>query len=267
MPASPSPPTVAVGDGRLPPRPFRVLVIGSGAAVLFAVLSAAALSTGLTMADAVADPQETTGYRFLGIVSNVGILFWGATVAIAAFAAVVVEPTTGESREWRRFLMASAAIALLLLIDDFLLVHEFGDDVARWFVDFEATTGRKNVIESAIFAGYGLVVLTYGRRFRRQFRRLDLRPLAAAAVLLAVSYAVDIRLHRLVGITLSDGSDGPDLRSILEEGPKFVGIVLLVVFIGRAARQAIAESACGGTGSTAPEGSLPAATATEPPRS
>lgn len=222
------------------PPPLGLVGTALVATILLVGLTVAARLSGLSLAEAVADPQETTDHRFLGVVSNVGILLWAAMVAVALFAATLVDTGSDEGREWRRFLVGTAAVALLLLVDDFLLVHEFGDDVARAVVDFEATRARKDIIETGVFALYGLVVVVFGLRFRASLRQLDLRPLAVAGGLLAFSFAVDLRMHRLIGITLPDGSDGPDLRSGLEEGPKFLGIALLLAFVAGAARHVLA---------------------------
>lgn len=237
-------------DEGLDPEPTRLairplVIVGIATTLLLAVLIGAALLEGLTVADAVADPEETTGYRFLGIVSNVGVLLWASVVAILVFAAAVVDTSSLQGREWRRFLLAVAGVALLLLLDDFLLVHEYGDDLALLVLDFDPTRERKNVIESAVFAGYGMVAVGCGWRFRSRLRGVDRRPLVVATVLLGMSFVVDMRLHRIVGIHLPDGTDGPDLRSILEEGPKLLAIVYLVVFAGRVGQRAIDGSRAG----------------------
>jgi hypothetical protein len=244
-------PRVAAGPASRPPRlPVAGLIaVGAATALLLVGLLAATLASGLTVADAVADPEETTGHRFLGVVSNVGLLLWAATVAIGLFGALLVDASSPRGREWRWFLAAMAGVAFLLLVDDFLLVHEFGDDIALSFVDFDPTRGRKNIIETTVFAGYGLVALACAWRFRDRLRQVDRRPLWIAAALLGLSFVVDMRLHRITGLRLPDGSDGPDLQSILEEGPKLLGIAYLVVFVALAGRRAIEDGrTTGGSG-------------------
>ena len=215
------------------------VAVAIGATALLAALIMAALASGLTVGDAVADPEEYTGERFVGIVSTVGVLVWVTIGTICGFTGIVLDATNDEGRQWRRFFYAATGLAAILFVDDFLLVHELADDLALLIVDFDATRGRKNILEAAVFACYGLLALVYWWRFRPQFRQLDHRPLRLAIGLLGLSLLVDMRMHRALGLRLPDGSDGPDLRSILEEGPKFLGIVYLAVFAGQAGHRVI----------------------------
>jgi hypothetical protein len=219
--------------------PPPLAAVGVAATVLLAALIVAAVTSGLTVGDAVADIEEYTDHRFVGIASTVGILVWAAIATICAFTAIVLDETSDEGRLWHRFFLASAALAALLLIDDLLLVHEFADDLALVAVDFEPTRARKNLLEAAVFGCYGVLALIYGWTFRGQLRQLDRRPLGLGLGLLGLSFLIDMRLHHLLGVHLPDGSDGPDLGSVLEEGPKFLGIVYLAVFAAQAGQRVV----------------------------
>ncbi len=206
-----------------------LLVAVAGVGVL-AGLIGLALATGVTIEGAVSDPHEVTRLRFLGIVSNVGVLFWTAALSVCLLGARLAGPV-GEQRELRRFFLASAAMTLVLLIDDLLLVHEVGDDVVALFVDFDRTRSRKDVIEAAVFAGYALMFAAYAVRFRDTLMAAaGRRFLVGSLALFAVSVIIDFGLVEAVGIDLPDYRDRIDVKSLLEEGAKFVGILFYAAF-------------------------------------
>lgn len=205
-------------------------------AIGMALLLLAARVSGIDIDAAVADPQEVTRLRFLGIVSNVGVLMWGAAVSVSLFAFQLA-----PSNRWRSFFGASAVVALVLLVDDLLLVHEFADDVATTFIDFQVTRARKDILEALVFAVYGAGFAVYLFLYRDILRiAAGRRLLIAAVAMFALSAAFDFALFELVGLDLPDEEGPLNLEALAEEGPKFLGIVFFAAFYFSAARQAVA---------------------------
>ena len=60
------------------------------------------------------------GHPFIGVMSNIGILFWSATAAICIFASKIYLDKT----EFSTFLFFSGLLTLLLLFDDLFQLHE-----------------------------------------------------------------------------------------------------------------------------------------------
>lgn len=223
-------------DTGVPVTPLGVLVkLAALSVVGVALLLLAARISGIDIEAAVADPQEVTGLRLLGIVSSVGILIWGAAVSVNLFAFA-----SAPSHRWRSFFGASAVVALVLLVDDLFLVHEFADDVVGAFVDFEATRARKDFLEAVVFAGYGAGFAIYLFLYQDILRIASgLRLLVAALAMFAISTAFDFGIFEFIGLELPD-DDGPfNMEALAEEGPKFIGIVFFAAFYFSTARQGL----------------------------
>lgn len=81
------------------------------------------LTTGIPLSHLTRDPISLGHlYPIEGIVSNIGVLLWGAAATICLF-------TTSILRRWgeevnSRFLFFSGLLTLLLLVDDFFVLHE-----------------------------------------------------------------------------------------------------------------------------------------------
>lgn len=199
-----------------------------------AALILMASASGLTVGDAVADPHEFHRHRFLGIVSNAGVLAWTAVVTVCLFAAATVADDS-TSRRWRDFYLASAGFTFMLLVDDFLLVHEYSDEIVSVFIDFDRTREQKDVLEMATFAGYAAVFGTYVWIFRDRFAKLDTSVLVLALAMFALSLVVDVDALDELGVALPDEDSALDLRSLVEEGLKLLGIVYFATFYLRSA--------------------------------
>ena len=216
-----------------------LLAIGATTLVAMACLLAMAGASGLSIEAAVSDPHELTRLRFLGIVSNVGILVWASAVSFSVFAALAVaDGPAGDRQRW--FFISSAGMTVVLLIDDLLLVHEFADDVVAYFIEFDRTRRQKDILEGMVFAGYGALFAVYAFVFRDVLRSArGLRFLQAALAAFAISAAIDFGLLDALGIALPDHGSSFDARSLAEEAPKLVGIVYYSAFYLATARQSL----------------------------
>lgn len=216
--------------------PRMLVAVAALTIAVLITLVAMATASGLTIGDAVADPHEFHRYRFLGIVSTTGVLVWGSVVTTCLFAAVTIGGY-GSMWRWRRFYLASAGVALMLLVDDFLLVHEFSDEVVSVFVDFDRTREQKDVLEAMVFAGYASVFAIYAWTFRDLLRETNVEVLGLALAMFALSLVVDFGILDRIGLALPDEDGFLDLRSLAEEGFKLLGIVYFATFYIRLAAE------------------------------
>ena len=88
----------------------------------------------------------------------------------------------------------------------------------------EVSAGRQGVPQSLIFGLYGLAALAWVWHFRVELLATAATVLAAAAVLFAVSFGIDILLG---------GSDAT-WRIVIEDGTKFMAILTLAVWAAAA---------------------------------
>jgi hypothetical protein len=215
-------------------------MVGVASAVAFAALLLAARIEGVGLESALADPEETTGFRLVGVVSQVGVLLWTATVSVCLVTALVGSDA-GDHRA--AFFGASAIVAAVLLVDDFLLVHEYADDAVGFVVDFDHSRRRKNILELVVFGLYGLMVASYLRRFRAEIAASRNLTLRLAGLLLAGSLAVDMGPLDIVfdRFDIVVGAAADDVHLVVEEGFKFVGIAFVAHYFLEASREVLAE--------------------------
>ncbi len=192
--------------------PTLLLLYAATSLVLMGGLGLAFWS-GLPVSDLLRDPAAVTGaHPLVGLFSNIGVLLWAATAAICFFCAAL-RRTGLVRRRCALFLLASGGITLVLLVDDFFLVHE---QVAAWSEPFEA----------ALFAAYALVLLVHIAAFRRIVFETDY-----LLVFLAMSF--------FVASALIDVLPGWHLSFVLEDAFKLLGIVSWLAYFARTGFQEI----------------------------
>jgi hypothetical protein len=204
-------------------------------ALLVPVLAmAAALWAGLAPTEMLRDPIMAAGGEqsefYLGLFSNLGVVLWTAAAAICLFAAS--ELASAPDGEARHFLLYAGFFTLLLMLDDLFMLHEnYADDV--------------------IYIIYGAGFLYYVARFSRLILRLDVVLFALAIPLFGNAVLLDLAPWRLLpgeGIEVPQAVAssplerdavrhfGRELRYLLEDGFKFIGICCWAAFHIRAAR-------------------------------
>jgi hypothetical protein len=161
------------------------------------------------------DPSATTGDSpFIGALSNLGVLFWCASVAICFFSFTLLQKT-GNIGGFSAFFGFGGLISLILLLDDLLLFHE---TVFPLYL---------NIPEKLVFLSYGLILLGYITRFRKLILKTDFIFLMFAFGLFGLSIFIDLL----------------DLRiSILfEDGTKLFGIVSWFGYFARTCFQVVKQ--------------------------
>ena len=148
---------------------------------------------------------------YTGALSNLGLVLWGGAAAVCFFAAAV-------RKDARGFWMSAGALTVVLLADDWLLLHEHA---------FPVYLG---ISEYLVYGTYGAALLLYLVSFRAMLWRADWPLLLLAFTWFAISLGVD-RLDGLVEV--------PALY-LWEDGAKLFGIVSWLLFHGRLAGSTIA---------------------------
>lgn len=137
---------------------------------------------------------------YTGILSNLGIVFWCFTAAIQFFAAWILRRTNSGSLE-SGLLFWSALLTLVLMFDDFLLMHE----------------RLGHTIESVIFVTYGILVAIIALSYRQLIFRTNYLVLITALGCFMLSMILDNVLTQI-------GIDIP-YRTTLEDAFKIIGII------------------------------------------
>jgi len=163
--------------------------------------------------------RDPTAYAeipfYTGFLSSLGVVFWSATTAVCLFSARQLARRP-EQAETARFLLASGLLTLLLTVDDLYLLH---DEVFLFHL------GQP---ERRTFAVYAALTIAYLIRFRRFIFQTEFLLFGLALGCFATSVLVDIMYLPGYGINL-----------LLEEGPKFAGIVTWLAYFVRVSGNAI----------------------------
>ncbi len=136
---------------------------------------------------------------YIGFVSNLGILFWCASAAIALFTSSLEKNKASISVE--SFLLYSGILSYILLLDDLFQLHE------------EVFPNNFNIPEIAVLAVYGSFALLVFYRFRKIIPSTNFLILLICSGFFGISILVDV-FH-------------PDFpgESLVEDGAKFAGVV------------------------------------------
>ena len=159
----------------------------------------------------VRDLAQTCGYPIgVGMISNIGILLWGAAASICFFT-TFLESISSESS---KLLLLGGLFSGLLCIDDFFLLHD------RYVgPDFMNLT----YLSISIF----LLV-----RFRKLLKKIGLLNLIVSILFLGLSVFFD-------GVIQMMFTQSYDLTQLFEEGFKFLGIACWLNFWCKASTYAL----------------------------
>lgn len=158
------------------------------------------------------DPVQTlNGKPYVGILSNLGVIFWCATTAVLFFASKISALQKRPAREtW--FLLSGGLITLLMLADDLFLIH----DVV--FPEY------LNTDEKVFFIFYGLSAIALVVYFREIVLTTDYILLILAFCSFGSSALTDI--IDALGIDITQ-------LYVFEDGLKFLGIIAWFAYFTR----------------------------------
>jgi hypothetical protein len=196
---------------------LRMMLIPFAPAAL--LLAVAYLQTAVPVRDLIRDTNAALGAPFyVGVISDLGLLLWGAAAAVCLFTWALLSGTKG--REWKSFLLASGVFSVVLLLDDWLQLHEV------------VMPDYLGVPELLVYAAYILAGLAYLFAFRTAILKTDFSLLAIALALFALSTVLD---------QFSQVGSLPSFRGIgaIEEAAKLMGILAWLTYFVRTCKSVI----------------------------
>lgn len=144
---------------------------------------------------------------YTGFVSNIGILIWCFSCSVAFFSYSLMQ-SFPAIRLQRNLLLCSGLISLLLLLDDFFLLHE------RFFQTYFG------IPEELTLAAYAIIFAVYIVSFRKIMLRSGSFFLLMTVLFLGLSTGFDF----LENIFFANPDLTPDVMRLLEEGSKLLGV-------------------------------------------
>lgn len=186
-------------------RPFLVALYAFPILVLAGVGAVYAL-LGIEPVNFMRDTAQVVNARpYIGLVSNLGAFFWCAAGTICLLTWTVLRGRQ-EHSDFSRFILCSGLFTMVLMVDDFFMVHD---------TILPVLFGMSEVV---VFVFY-IVAMPLGMFvFRATIVRTEYALLFIALGLLALSIATDAIpsvIQNLIG----------NWRNLLEDGFKFLGIV------------------------------------------
>ncbi|MDC8001193.1 hypothetical protein POV26_09095 [Aequorivita todarodis] len=139
-----------------------------------------------------------------GVLSNLGIILWGAATFSCALAAVVLRSM--EPKKGYLFLLYSSLLSAYLMLDDLFQFHE----------DLSSSIGLN---QKVIYLFLGTAVIAYLIYFRKILFQTNIIPFLIALAFLFLSIVADTIVYKLYGSQLGNW------LYLIEDGAKWIGIV------------------------------------------
>ncbi|BAY40045.1 hypothetical protein NIES2111_44270 [Nostoc sp. NIES-2111] len=164
-------------------------------------------TTDLPLEDLTRDPSAIMEIPpYIGIFSNIGILFWCACTTICLFTCLLLKKAN-RFPEYTKFLFYSGLLTGLLLLDDFFLLHE------TVLPEYMFISERK------VYAVYLMIGLTFLVKFRKILQKTEYVIFANAIIFFALSIISD---------TIWE-----EISNAVEDTFKLIGIVNWVTYFFR----------------------------------
>ena len=157
----------------------RVFQVWAPILILLVVTKLFSSTSSIPLRQLMLDPTEVMDVPFYtGIMANLGILLWAAAASICLFIAIFLPQLVGKT--WKDFFLVFGLLTFLLLLDDWLRIH---DEI------FPVYFGIKGDV---IGIGYFLLTLLCLFRYRQLILRYPYTFLLMALGFFAVSVAIDV---------------------------------------------------------------------------
>jgi hypothetical protein len=170
---------------------------------------------------------KVTTNPFVGVVSNIGILFWCTCASICFFTDAILrnekDLELSQFKVFADFFRCFGIVTSILLIDDLFLFHE--------------TIAPKlfKVSQKAVYFSYALLVAWAIIRYRKTIVKTEWSILFLAFVFFALSLTMDEFITWIYPVKLAE--DG--LPALIEDGFKLLGIASWCVYFTKVCFQAI----------------------------
>ncbi len=190
--------------------------------ILIVIVAFFSSKTGIPVENFTKDPAAIAGINpFFGIISNIGILLWCASVSICFFSFAVLQKNRikKKSKEvFLPFLLFSGIITLIILFDDLFLFHEgiFPELSKEFFFNSEYISERiiYFISEKFIYFSYIVLFSFYILRFKKIILKTQWIILLLAFIFFGISVTLDSIPTQIIKINY-----------LLEDGFKLFGIV------------------------------------------
>jgi hypothetical protein len=178
-----------------------LIIIFAATLVVLSIVILIGLNNNIQLNYFTKDPVQIMGAPFyLGLFSNIGILFWCGSAVICFYSKTFV-PKTKEFKSIRLFLLFSGITTLILMLDDLFLLHE------------EVFPNYIGIPEKGVYVIYINMLILYALLFRERILKSDYLILGLAFFLIGGS-----TLIKQIPMPIPEDS-------FLEDAVKLLGII------------------------------------------
>lgn len=204
------------------------LVVGAGLVFWICLLVALRLQTVVPLHYVMHDPSVVAHYPlYYGALSNVGVIFWGASAAVCLLSVALLKILQPGS-EAARFFTAFGWLNVALCLDDLFLFHE------TIFPKWVRSPSGSHAAEGAVLVAYAVIFSHLVIRFRHLLLRTKPILFGLSFLLFSVSLGVD---------TLPLPADlSIDNESLIEDGSKLLAIFIWFMYFLWAAVELVIAS-------------------------
>lgn len=174
---------------------------------------------------------NVTTNPFVGVTSNIGILFWCITASVCFFGYLILRtnqnPELNKFKVFANFLRCFAIITSILLLDDLFLFHE--------------TIAPKllKVPQVVVYFSYALIVVWAILKYNKIILQTEWDALLLAFLFFAISVTTDLVIDGFFEPLYSVEISESPLPVIIEDGAKLLGIASWCVYFSRVCFQTI----------------------------
>ena len=187
---------------------------------LLVLVALASYISGVPVSKFTGDPALVMrAHPLVGVVSNIGVLLWSATVTICFFSAAHIR-RKDEMRELYLFLLASGFFTMLLMFDDLFMLH---DELFPEYLHFP---------QNLVYLVYMGIALFYLFRYRASILKTDYVLFFLALGFFALSVGMDFVQPNKAHALLS-------AHYLFEDGFKLLGITGWLGYFARTAFRAV----------------------------
>jgi hypothetical protein len=190
-----------------------LITLALGGLILFGVVQLSQ-ATGHPLSRLTRDPAAIIRFPlYIGILSNIGIIFWSGTVGVCLFAALSLRGAGTQRRSL--FFLCSGLLGLFLTLDDLFLLHE------------DLIPGTLGIGEEGYALGYGIVIVAFLLIFWRSILASDYFVLLLSMAMFGLSMIIDTSLKMT------------ERTNFIEDGLKFLGILMWALYFTRSAHSTL----------------------------
>ena len=178
-------------------------------------------TTDIQSRELIQDPAQVIGFpRYIGLISNIGILFWAFSSSIYIFSYLVLRNNKTVGNQVG-FLLVFGLITAMFMVDDLFRVHEY---VGTFLGGTEFRSSK--LFQAILFILYILVFLIFTYKYRKVLPHTDYILFLSTILFFGLSLIIDMTAAlNFFNDTTNSGASWKEYYLSSEDFFKLFGII------------------------------------------